>query len=260
MRTAQPKVESKNVAPKKQRKRETLSHEGVIDCAISLADSGGILGLSMRNLAQQLGVEAMSLYNHVANKEQMLDGMLERVMAHCYVPKYPGNWQTEVRLHSLSQHGVILKHPWVAALLESRRAGPSQLATCDAVLGCFRAAGFSIHLAYRSMLTLSSYIYGFVFQEVTWPHSRSELPEAVTQLLPSVSTQELPHVVEMMHYVAQVTADSGTPRGPLEYRAEFEFGLDLILNGLTELMLREQGGPSLLKAHPQPAPSGKRRP
>jgi Tetracyclin repressor-like, C-terminal domain len=175
------------------------------------------------------------------------------------VPKYPGNWQTEIRLHSLSQHSVILTHPWVAALLESRRAGPAQLATCDAVLGCFRAAGFSVHLAYRCMLTLSSYIYGFVFQEVTWPHSRSELPVAVTQMLPTVSPQELPHVVEMMHYVANTTVGTGAPRGPLEYRAEFEFGLDLIINGLTEHLLREQGNSSLLNVHAQSAPSRKRR-
>jgi AcrR family transcriptional regulator len=241
---AQSKPSTKRVVPRRSRKRETLSREAVIDRAVALADEGGIGGVSMRNLAQQLGVEAMSLYNHIANKDQMLDSMVERVMAGCYVPSYPGNWQTEVRLHALSQHTVILTHPWVAPLLESRRAGPLQLATCNALLGCFRAAGFSVHLAYRSMLTLSSYLYGFVFQEVTWPHSRSELPTAVKEMLPSVATQDLPHVVEMMQYVSRATAGAGGPRGPLEYRAEFEFGLDLVLNGLSELLRREQGSSS----------------
>lgn len=212
-----------------------LSRAVVVEQAIALADRGGIAKLTMRSLAAHLGVEAMSLYNHVANKEQLLSGMVESVMMRVYVPAPARDWQSELRLRYLSARTVMLGHPWVAALIESCQSEAGQLAASNAVLGCLRAAGLPIHVAYRALLVLDSYLYGFVFQEVTWPFSRAEIPRAVQEMMPRVSGAELTHLAELMHYVSQASEGVKRGRGQHEYRAEFEFGLDLILNGLSRL-------------------------
>jgi AcrR family transcriptional regulator len=206
----------------------------VLNQAVALADANGLGALSMRTLAASLGVEAMSLYNHVADKDAMLGGMVELVMAHIYLPVASKNWLGELRLRYLSAHAVLVAHPWVASLLESRRGGPLQMQAHDAVLGCLFGAGFADHMVYRAVLTLDSYLYGFAFQEVTWPHARSDVPAVVREMQAELSAEALPHVAAIMRYVAQSFAGPSAPRGHLEYRAEFEFGLDLILNGLRQ--------------------------
>lgn len=212
-------------------KRKQLTPEIVVSAAVELADEGGLSAVSMRGLASVLGVEAMSLYNHVRNKEQLFAAMAERVWGEVYVPT-AGHWASELRLRYLSAHTVILAHPWVATLIESIRSGPVLSRSTNAVLGCLRSGGLPVHLAYRALLTLDSFLYGFCFQEVTWPHARSELPAVVSNMLPEVPSAEFPHLVEMMKYVMVATAGPKTARGPLDFRAEFEFGLDLQLQGL----------------------------
>lgn len=229
------------------KRRAPLTAETVTSAAIALADGGGLEAVSMRRLASELGVEAMSLYNHVANKEQLFGCMVERVWAEVYVPNERADWLSEVRLRYLSAHTVVLAHPWVATLIESRRSGPLLLAACNAVLGCLRNGGFPMHLAYRALLTLDAFLYGFSFQEVTWPHARTEIPQVVTEMLPDVSVEQFPHVVAMMNYVARATSESGMASTPtasghpraLDYRAEFEFGLDLVLQGLSRAVTNE---------------------
>lgn len=221
------------------KKRPPLTRDAVVEAAVKLADRQGLAGFSMRSLAGALGVEAMSLYNHVRNKEQLFADMTERIWSQVYVPRLDQAWLSELRLRSLSAHTVVLAHPWIATLIESVRSGPVLLSSCNAVLGCLRQAGFPVNLAYRALLTLDSYVYGFCFQEVTWPHARSELPQVVNQMIPDVSVVEFPHVVEMMHYVMVATAGPPARRGPLDYRAEFEFGLDLVLQGLSHALARE---------------------
>lgn len=225
--------------PTATKKRSPLTRDAVIEAAVNLADQQGLAGLSMRGLAGVLGVEAMSLYNHVRNKEQLFAGMTERIWSQVYVPRLDQAWLSELRLRYLSAHTVVLAHPWVATLIESVRSGPILLGSCNAVLGCLRQAGFPVHLAYRALLTLDSYLYGFCFQEVTWPHARSELPQVVNEMIPEVPVAEFPHVVEMMQYVMVATAGPPATRGPLDYRAEFEFGLDLVLQGLSQALSRE---------------------
>lgn len=220
-------------------KRIPLTPEVVVGAGIQLADELGLEALSMRRLAAALGVEAMSLYNHVRNKEQLFAAMTERVWSQVYLPREGANWTAELRLRYLSAHTVVVTHGWVATLIESMSSGPVQLASSNAVLGCLRGAGFPVHLAYRALLTLDSYLYGFCFQEVTWPHARSELPDIVQQMLQQVSAAEFPHLVEMMEYVAVATVGPAASRGPLDYRAEFEFGLDLVLQGLSRVLASE---------------------
>jgi AcrR family transcriptional regulator len=233
-----------NKPPTTAKKRRPLTAEGVIEAAVKLADQQGLDAVSMRGLAGALGVEAMSLYNHVRNKEQLFAGMTEQVWADVYLPRPHHTWLSELRLRYLSAHTVVLAHPWIATLIESVRSGPVLLGSSNAVLGCLRSAGFPVHLAYRALLTLDSYLYGFCFQEVTWPHARFELPQVVSEMLPEVSIAEFPHLVEMMEYVVVATAGPPTTRGPLDYRAEFEFGLDLVLQGLN----RASAGEALPRA------------
>lgn len=182
----------------------------------------------------------MSLYNHVRNKEQLFGGMTELIWSQVYVPRLDQAWLSELRLRYLSAHTVVLAHPWVATLIESVRSGPVLLSSCNAVLGCLRQAGFPVHSAYRALLTLDSYLYGFCFQEVTWPHARSELPQVVNEVIPEVPAAEFPHLVDLMQYVMVATVGPPATRGPLDYRAEFEFGLDLVLQGLSQALSRER--------------------
>lgn len=213
----------------------------MVQKGVELADRDGVDSLSMRKLAAALGVEAMSLYNHVANKDQLLIGMTELVWTRVYVPETSDEWQTEIRLRYLSARTVILAHPWIVQLAESCRSGPLLLAATNSMLGCLRHAGFSVPLAYRALLVLDSYLYGFALQEVSWPHARSELPRVVSEMLPDVPKDQFPHLVELMGYVAHVTVGPSNARGPWEYRAEFEFGLELVLQGLNQALLRDGG-------------------
>lgn len=224
------------------RSRSKLTREAVIQKAVELADREGVEALSMRKLASELGVEAMSLYNHVSSKEQLVAGMAELVWQRVYVPNVEGPWYDELRLRYLTAHSLILAHPWVPKAIESCRVGPLLLAAANAVLGCMRNAGFPLHLAYRALLVLDSYLYGFAFQETSWPHARSELPQVVTEMLPEVPTQQFPHLVELMEYVARVSAHvPPEAKGFTQYRAEFEFGLDLVLSGFGRAVARDCG-------------------
>lgn len=245
--------DSKNV-----RGRAVLTRRLIVDKAIALADAQDVEVLSMRRLAASLGVEAMSLYNHVQNKDELLTCMTERVWATVYVPREEREWQTEVRLRYLSARTVVLAHPWVAKLIESRRSGPTLLAATNAMLGCLRGGGFPMHLAYRALLILDSYLYGFAFQEITWPHQRSELPGVVSDMLPDVPEAKYPHLVELMGYVAQTTAGPPVARGPLEYRAEFEYGLDMLLQGFNQALMRERGALAIVDHAPSPRRTSKR--
>lgn len=223
----------KVAAKKKRTSRTPLTRERVLDAALCLADAEGLEALSMRRLGHALGVEAMSLYNHVTNKDDVLDGMVDRVMSEIQVSEdLP--WREALWERSISAHDVLLAHPWAAALIESRLApGPERLAHHNALIGVLRRAGFPMALAYRAFLTLDSYVYGFVLQEVNWPFTRAERPDVVTSIEPLVSQEQHPHLVAMMRFVMdEAREELATARPGAAYRAELEFGLDLILNGL----------------------------
>lgn len=211
-----------------------LNQQKILQSALRLADEDGVDGLSMRTLAAQLGVEAMSLYNHVANKDDILSGIADLVVGEIESTFPPEmDWKTAAQRRALSAHEVLLRHPWAAALIESRpNPSPARLRYADSILGVLRNAGFSVELAYRALLTLDSYIYGFTLQEVSWPNSPEQVPAAIARLRPVVSPVEYPHVTAVMELVARQSAAGASAIR----QAEFDFGLDLVLGALERML------------------------
>ena len=211
------------------RPRAPLSRERVLRAAIDRADTGGIEALSMRKLAQELGVEAMSLYNHVANKDDLLDGMVDLVFGEIGLPARGADWKTAMRQRAIAAREALARHPWAIGLMESRsRPGPATLRHHDAVIGCLREAGFSIAMAAHAYSVLDSYIYGFALQQASLPFKTSEeAAEVAESILRQFPADAYPHLTELtIQHVLQPGYD---------YADEFEFGLDLILDGLERL-------------------------
>jgi len=198
----------------------------IVRAAIDLADDGGIESLSMRKLSQVLGGAAMSLYNHVSDKDDLLDGMIDAMFSEVELPVGEVDWKTSMRERAISMRTVLTRHSWAIGLMESRRTpGPATLRHHDAVIGCLRDAGFTIQLAAHAFSALDSYIYGFALQERSLafgtPEETSELAKAFLLQFP---TKDYPRLAELtIEHVLQPGYDYGD---------EFEFGLNLILDGL----------------------------
>ncbi len=206
--------------------RIPLSRERVLRAAVAFADEHGIAALSMRKLGDALGVEAMSLYNHVANKDQLLDGMVDQVFSEIDLPDDATDWKTSMRRRAVSARRALKLHPWAIGLMESRTSpGPATLRHHDAVIGTLRAAGFSLEMAAHAFSVLDSYIYGFALQEVGLPFDTPEETAEVAQtILQQMSPDQYPHLTQLtVEHVLQPGYDYGD---------EFTFGLDLILDGL----------------------------
>jgi AcrR family transcriptional regulator len=206
-----------------------LSRERVLRAAVNLADTSGVASLSMRRLAQELGVEAMSLYRHVRNKDDMVDGMVDVVFGEFGLPRKGVAWKTVMRRRAIAACEVLARHPWAIGLMESRsRPGPATLRHHDAMIGCLREAGFSIAMAAHAYSFLDSYIYGFALQQANLPFKTSEeVVEATDSILRQFPADAYPHLAEMaLQHVLQPGYD---------YADEFEFGLDLILDGLEKI-------------------------
>src|ERR1700737_2104420 len=208
------------------KRRAALTRERILQAAISLADRDGIESLSMRKLGQELGVEAMSLYNHVRNKVDMLDGMVDLVFSEIDLPANGVGWEIAMRKRAISARQVLLRHPWAIGLMESRATpGPATLRHHDAVLGSLRTAGFSVEMAAHTYSILDGYIYGFTLTELTLPFSSSEgVAEVAGNILQGFRAGEYP-------YLAEMAVDHAMKPG-YNYGDEFEFGLDLILDGI----------------------------
>src|SRR5438128_11753827 len=173
-----------------QESRTPLSRERVLRAAIKLADRDGIDSLSMRRLGQQVGVEAMSLYNHVRNKEDVLNGMVDFVFSEIDLPSSGADWSTAMRQRAISARQALLRHPWAIGLMESRvQPGPATLRHHDSVLRNLREAGFSVELAAHAYSVLDSYIYGFTLNELTLPFDNS--PEKVAEVAGNIM-REMP--------------------------------------------------------------------
>jgi AcrR family transcriptional regulator len=207
--------------------RSPLSRERVLLAAIALADEHGIASLSMRRLGDVLGVEAMSLYNHVANKDELLDGMVDLVFSEIDLPTGGADWKTAMRERAQSARQALGRHPWVIVLMSTRTSpGPATLRHHDAVIGTLRAAGFSVALTAHAFSALDSYIYGFALQEATLPlgDTEEETAEVAQMMMAQVPADEYPHLSECT--VAHILQPG------YDYGDEFGFGLDLILDGL----------------------------
>ena len=211
--------------------RTPLTRERIAAAALDLVDSEGLDALSMRKLGAALGVEAMSLYNHVANKTDLLDGMIDIVFSEIEAPLPGGDWKAELRKRAVSTREALNRHRWAIGEMEGRTThGPNNLRLHDAVLGCLRAAGFSIEMTVHGMSVQDAYVYGFALQQ---SDMSSETPddfaaEAQRQMRDyATALAEYPHLVEVVGgYVAKAGYD---------YATEFLFGLDLILDGLERL-------------------------
>jgi AcrR family transcriptional regulator len=194
------------------------------------ADENGIGSLTMRKLGEALGVEAMSLYNHVANKAELLDGMIDQVFAEIDLPIGGSGWRSAMRERAVSARRVLSRHRWAIGLMESRSApGPATLRHHDQVIGILRRAGFSVGLAAHAYSLLDSYIYGFALQEASLPFDTGEnTAELARTIMAQFPAGEYPHLAELtVEHVLQPGYDYGN---------EYEFGLGLILDGLERLM------------------------
>jgi AcrR family transcriptional regulator len=199
---------------------------------MDLADRGGIDSLSMRNLGQEVGVEAMSLYNHVRNKEDILNGIVDVVFSEIDVPSGPTDWVAAMRQRAVSARQALLRHPWAIGLMESRaQPGPATLKHHDAVLRSLRTAGFSVEMAAHAYSVLDSYIYGFTLNELSLPFDNPEqIAEVAGNIFRESPMNEYPHLAEM-------AIDRAMKPG-YDYGNEFEFGLELILDGLKRAQTR----------------------
>jgi AcrR family transcriptional regulator len=205
--------------------RAPLSQERVLQTAVALADEHGLEALTMRALGEELGVEAMSLYYYVANKDELLDGMVDVVFSEIELPTTDRDWKTAMRRRAISTREALARHRWAVGLLESSmRPGPANFRLHNAVLGCLREAGFSVENAVHAYSLQDAYIYGFALQEKSMPvETPEQLAEAAENLRRQFSADEYPHIAETI--TEHVTKD-------YDFADEFEFGLDLILDGL----------------------------
>lgn len=212
---------------KKAARRTPLSPEKVLRAALRMADRGGIESLSMRKLAQSLKVEAMSLYNHVANKEDILDGLVELVASEIDVPSIGGDWRAAMRQRATSAHAVLMRHPWATMLFVSRvNIGPNMLRYVDATIGCLREAGFSYPMADHAWNALDAYIYGFTLQKLNFPLDPSEYGPAAKEFLHLIPVEQFPYLNGMSQEVIAGRHDG---------MHQLEIGLDLILDGLERM-------------------------
>jgi AcrR family transcriptional regulator len=213
-------------------KRTPLSRERILRAAITLADARGAEELTMRKLAKELGVEAMSLYNHVANKTDLLDGMVDIVFGEIDAPAAGGDWKAELRKRAASTREALNRHRWAIGEMEGRTThGPNNLHIHNAVLGCLRAAGFSIEMTVHAMSVQDAYIYGFALQQSDMSSQTPEdfAAEAQRQMVDyGEALSDYPHLVEVVGgHVAKAGYD---------YDSEFLFGLDVILDRLEQLL------------------------
>jgi len=208
------------------RRRTPLTRERVLQAALRRADEGGIESLSMRKLGQELGVEAMALYHHFANKDDLVDSMVDLVFGEIELPPTGGDWRTAMRQRAIAVRDALQRHRWAIGLMESRRRpGPANLRHHDAVIGSLRAGGYDIAMAAHAYSLLDSYIYGFALTKMNLPFETSDdVAEVAQSMLEPFPADEYPYMVEIL-------TDHVMKPG-YDYGEEFEYGLDLILNGL----------------------------
>ncbi|MGA8014553.1 MAG: TetR/AcrR family transcriptional regulator C-terminal domain-containing protein [Candidatus Dormiibacterota bacterium] len=231
--------------------RTPLNRERVLRAAVAFADqSGG--SLSMRKLGEALGVEAMSLYNHVTNKDELLDGMVDQVFSEIDLPPGGADWKTAMRVRAISAREVLSRHRWAIRLMQSRSSpGPATLRHHDAVIGSLRQGGFSIEATAHAFSVLDSYIFGFAQQESSLPFETGEETAALAEeIMNRFAAGDYPHLAELtVNHVLEPGYDYGN---------EFEFGLDLILDGLERIRNARPRTPIGRQTHPTQSTSTKR--
>ena len=206
--------------------RVPLSRDRVLSAAVGLADAGGVGSLTIRSLADKLGVKPMSVYHYVANKEEILDGIVDLVFAEIELPRAGGDWRVEMRRRAVSARQVLRRHPWAIALLQTRTSpGPATLRHHDAFIGTLREGGFPVTMTAHALAVIDSYLYGFALTESALPiHGPEPVAEVAGSMTRQYPADAYPHLVEFT--TAHVI------RPGYDFGDEFPFGLDLILDGL----------------------------
>jgi AcrR family transcriptional regulator len=221
-----------NTADEIPRRTGPLSRDRVLDAAVALADADGLAGVTIRSLAKVLGLKPMSLYHYVRGKEDVLDGMVDRVFAEIDLPDLASPWRAAIRARAVSARAVLARHPWALAVLDSRSTpGPATLRHHDAVLGVLLGAGLSLPMTARAYTLVDSYVYGFVLQEAAVPSgggSTAGVAEEASAALPD--SGRYPHLAA---FAAGHVLQPGYSFG-----AEFEPGLDLVLDVVEALVER----------------------
>ena len=209
-------------------RRIPLSSARVLQAAVALADEAGLEAFSMRGLALELGVVPMALYKHVANKDALLDGMVDIVFGEIELPSGDLDWRSAMRRRAMSTREALKRHTWAIGMMESRHPGPANLRNHDAVMGCLREAGFSFEMAVHAYSVQDAYIYGFALQErdlgFETPHSAAEAAQKRADTIGSLD--DYPYLAEIV---------TKLPETGYDIALEFAWGLDLILDGLEQL-------------------------
>jgi AcrR family transcriptional regulator len=206
--------------------RGRLGREAVLQAGLAQADEGGLEALSMRKLAEALDFAPMALYRHVASRDDLIDGMIDLVFAEIHLPAPRPDWRTEQRRRAVSVRDVLARHRWAIGLMESRsHPGPANLRHHDAMLGSFRAGGFDLIGAAHAYSAIDSYVYGFALTKMSLPFdSGEEVAEVAGTMLEPFAPGAYPNLVEFIEGVAMQPG--------YDYANEFEYGLDLVLDGL----------------------------
>ncbi len=195
---------------------------------MAVADDGGLESLSMRQVGKELNVEGMALYRHVAGKDEILDGIVDRVLGEIPRPEPGGDWRAEMRSRAVAARAAFLRHPWAIGLLEARHedSSPTRLSYYDSTLGCLREAGFPPGLAMSIFSMVDSYVYGFILQEISLPFDDHQSLEDVGEDLLRQMADAYPHLTEgTMHAISE----------GWDYDEQFAFGLDLVLDTVARL-------------------------
>jgi AcrR family transcriptional regulator len=206
--------------------RTRLSRDRVLAAAMAHADEGGLEALSMRKLAEDLGVAPMALYRHVANRDDLIDGMVDVVFGEIDLPVAGTDWKTAMRQRAISLRDVLARHRWAIGLMESRtNPGPANLGHHDAVLGNLRAGGFSVVMAAHAYSLLDSYVYGFALTKMNLPfEADQDVGEVAESMLEPFPANAYPYLLEIL--------TEHVMKPGYDYGDEFEYGLDVILDGL----------------------------
>jgi AcrR family transcriptional regulator len=208
--------------------RKPLSRARVLQAAVALADEAGLEAFSMRGLAQELGVVPMALYKHVANKDELLDGMVDIVFSQIELPSEDLDWRSAMRRRAISTREALKHHSWAIGMMESRNPGPANLRNHNAVMGCLRKAGFPFEMAVHAYSVQDAYVYGFALQErdlaFETPDSAGEAAQRRAERI---------GVLDDYPYLLEIAAK--LPESGYDNAVEFAWGIDLILDGLDKL-------------------------
>jgi AcrR family transcriptional regulator len=209
--------------------RVPLSRDRILRAALEIADEVGIDALTMRKLGQTLGFEAMSLYNYVANKDDLLDGIVDLVLAETEAPSPVGDWDKAIRRSATSVHDALQRHPWACNLLMSPpRIRPARLRYMDALLGRLREAGFSADTTYHAYHVLDAHIFGFSLWQASHSYTPVETADIVAMFKRMIPADQYPYLHE--HGEQHLSE-----RPPHQEVSAFELGLDFIIDGLKKI-------------------------